>query len=67
MVMSDGNVVMFPGSTKSDDDDDLVHAGRRCDHCVHFMSGFLGQFCRAYEEDIMSVHEAEGCGSYEAM
>lgn len=37
----------------------------RCDHCVHFMSGYLGQYCRALCEDIFSIHEAQSCDIYE--
>lgn len=61
--MSLGKIIAFPerGTVER-----VEHIGiRSCDQCIHFMSGFLGQYCRAYEDDIFSVHEAVDCENYE--
>lgn len=61
------NVIAFPGPRDPDSDWSAVALAdtRACDQCIHFMSGYLGQYCRAYEEDIFSVHEAADCEQYE--
>jgi hypothetical protein len=67
------NVIAFPGPRNSDDmvvdtpltEDMIVPMPKACDHCIHFLSGYLGSYCRAYEEDIFSVHEAADCEQFE--
>lgn len=57
-------VIHLPVTIVTNREDDFP---KTCDRCVHFMSGYLGQFCRSYSEDIFSVHEAESCDFFEAV
>jgi hypothetical protein len=63
--MATNNILMFPGNKNTEDPPDVPPV--RCDLCVHYTSGVLGDYCRAFNEDLFDVGQAESCNLYETV
>jgi hypothetical protein len=63
----DADIIIFPHSKIAGAEDARGDDGpRSCDLCVHFLSGVSGEYCRALNEDLFSLYEAEDCSLYES-
>lgn len=38
---------------------------RSCVQCIHYLSGVSGEYCRAYNEDLIGGYQAQDCSEYE--
>jgi hypothetical protein len=58
-------IIEFRAITSAEDPPDVPPV--RCDLCVHYTSGVLGDYCRAFNEDLFDVGQAESCNLYETV